>query len=160
MYKIAKALHLLGLAMFLGSILGHVTVGFIPGATDPSRTMLFGRQAIEVATWSLTVPGLALLVVTGLFMTIHGRLGFLKRRWLTLHQLFGVAILLNAAFVLVPLGADLLELAPEITDGTRPPERFMALARRESLFGAVNVVLALATLLVAVLKPGLGQSRH
>jgi TPR repeat protein len=33
----AKALHLLGLAMFLGSILGHVTIGFAPGARDRQR---------------------------------------------------------------------------------------------------------------------------
>jgi hypothetical protein len=70
MYKIAKALHLVGLAMFLGSILGHISVGFVPGAKDRAEAMLFGRQAIEIATWSLTVPGLALLVVTGL---VHDR---------------------------------------------------------------------------------------
>jgi hypothetical protein len=34
MYKIAKALHFLGLAMFLGSILGHASIGFLPGAKD------------------------------------------------------------------------------------------------------------------------------
>ena len=74
MYKVAKALHLLGLAMFLGSILGHVSIGFVPGAKDQAQAMLFGRQAIEIATWSLTVPGLALLVATGLFMTFRGGL--------------------------------------------------------------------------------------
>ena len=68
MYKIAKALHFLGLAMFLGSILGHICVGFVPGAKDRAEAMLFGRQTIEIATWSLTIPGLALLAATGLFI--------------------------------------------------------------------------------------------
>jgi hypothetical protein len=44
MYKVAKALHLLGLAMFLGSILGHVSIGFVPGTKDQAQAMLFGRQ--------------------------------------------------------------------------------------------------------------------
>jgi hypothetical protein len=91
MYKVAKALHLLGLAMFLGSILGHVSIGFVPGAKDQVQAMLFGRQAIEIATWSLTVPGLALLAATGLFMTFRGGLGFGRRRWLTVHQIIGTS---------------------------------------------------------------------
>jgi hypothetical protein len=57
MYKLAKALHFLGLAMFLGSILGHICVGFVPGAKDQAEAMLFGRQTIEIATWSLTIRG-------------------------------------------------------------------------------------------------------
>src|SRR5271157_5262466 len=104
--------------MFLGSILGHITVGFVPGAKAQAAAMLFGRQAIEVATWALTVPGLALLAVTGLFMTMKGRLGFLKHRWLSVHQLLGALIILNTAFILVPLGGQLLELASQIDAGT------------------------------------------
>jgi hypothetical protein len=84
--------------MFLGSILGDVSIGFVPGG------MLFGRQAIEIATWSLTVPGLALLAATGLFMCLRGGLGFRRRRWLTVHQTIGALILLNAALILVPEG--------------------------------------------------------
>ena len=68
MYNIAKALHLLGLAMFLGSILRHVSIGFVPGAKDQAQAMLFGRRAIEIATSSLAIPGLALLAMTGLFL--------------------------------------------------------------------------------------------
>jgi len=46
MYEIAKALHFLGVAMFLGSILGHVSIGFVPGAHDQAQAILFGRQAV------------------------------------------------------------------------------------------------------------------
>lgn len=159
MYKIAKALHFLGLAMFLGSILGHVSIGFVPGANDEAQAMLFGRQAIEIATWLLTVPGLALLAVTGLFMTFRGGFGIGRRRWLTVHQIVGVLILLNAAFVLVPVGGELLDAASMIIQGSGSLEAFEALAGRERMFGALNLVLALATIFVAALKPALTQSR-
>jgi hypothetical protein len=158
--RIAKALHFVGLAMFLGSILGHVTIGFVPGATDRAQAMLFGRQAIEVATWSLTIPGLALLALTGLFMTFRGGLGFGRRRWLTVHQIVGTLILLNAALILVPVGGNLLDAAGRVIQGSGSTEAFAALARRERVFGAANLVLALVTLFVAVLKPTLGQSRR
>lgn len=160
MYKAAKALHFVGLAMFLGSILGHVTIGFVPGAKDQTQAMLFGRQAVEIATWSLTVPGLALLVVTGLFMILYGKLGFGRRRWLTAHQTIGVLIALNAALVLVPVGGNLLDVAVEIIRGSKSMEAFNALKDREAMFGAVNLVLALVTIFLATLKPALGQSRN
>jgi hypothetical protein len=159
-YKMAKALHFVGLAMFLGSILGHITIGFVPGARDQAQAMLFGRQAIEIATWSLTIPGLVLLAVTGLFMTVRGGLGFGRQRWLTVHQIIGALILLNAALVLAPVGGDLLDVASKIIQGTASMETFAALAGRERMFGAANVVLALATIFAAVLKPARGQSRN
>lgn len=160
MYKLAKAAHFVGLAMFLGSILGHITIGFVPGAKDQTQAMLFGRQAIEIATWSLTVPGFALLVVTGLFMTLYSQLGFGRRRWLTAHQMIGVLIILNAAFVLVPAGVRLLDVAPEIIAGGGSMETFNAIKNRETMFGAVNLLLALVTIFLATLKPALGQSRN
>jgi hypothetical protein len=159
MYKTAKALHFVGLAMFLGSILGHITIGFVPGAKDQTQAMLFGRQAIEIATWSLTVPGLALLAFTGLFMTVHGRLGFGRQRWLTVHQIIGAVIILNAAFILVPAGGDLLDVVSEISRGNQSMAVFNALETREAIFGAVNVLLALLGIFIATLKPRLGQSR-
>ena len=140
MNKIAKALHFLGLAMFLGSILGHICVGFVPGAKDRAEAMLFGRQTIEIATWSLTIPGLALLAA--------------------MHQTIGALILLNAAFVLVPVGSDLRHLASEIVQGSGSIVAFAALIGRETMFGAANLVLTFVTVFLAVLKPGLGQSRN
>jgi Predicted integral membrane protein (DUF2269) len=150
MDKIAKALHFLGLAMFLGSILGHICVGFVPGAKDRAETMLFGRQTIEIATWSLTIPGLVLLAATGLFMSLRGGLGFGRRRWLTVHQTIGALILLNAAFILVPVGSDLRHLASEIVQGSGSIGAFGALIGRETMFGAFNLVLAVVTLFLAV----------
>jgi hypothetical protein len=132
MYKVAKALHLLGLAMFLGSILGHVSIGFVPGAKDQAQAMLFGRQAIEIATWSLTVPELALLVVTGLFMTFRSGLDFGRWRWLTVHQTIGKLILLNAAFVWVPVGGHLLDVAWKIIQGGGSTEAFASLRGRSA----------------------------
>jgi hypothetical protein len=122
--------------------------------------MLFGRQAIEIATWSLTIPGLTLLAVTGLFMTFRGGLGFGRRRWLTIHQIIGALILLNAALILVPVGGELLDLASKIIQGSGSIEGFATLTGRERAFGAANLVLALATIFIAVLKPQLRQSRN
>lgn len=157
MTRAAKALHLVGLAMFLGSILGHITLGLVPSVADDPAALLFTRQAIEIATWALTISGLALLVATGLFMTLRGRLGVFRVRWLTLHQAIALLIVLNAAIVLVPVGAELLATAASVADGIAGRPAMAAAETREAAFGAVNVVLALATIFLAVLKPRLGR---
>ena len=157
MIRIAKALHLLGLTLFLGSIFGHIALGVLPGPAEDAAAALFARRAIEASTWALTLPGLALLAVTGLFLTLRGGLGFGRRRWLTLHQAIWLLIAVNAALVLVPGGSALLQEATAIAGGTGSLETFLALATRESRFGAVNVALALAAVFLAVLRPRLGQ---
>jgi predicted secreted protein len=156
--RLAKALHFLGLAMFLGSILSHVALGFVPGARDPAQAMLFWRQGIEIATDSLTVPGLALLVVTGLFMAGWGGSRFARQRWLIVHVTIGFLIVLIAAFVMLPVGIRSLDQAIKLSHGVGSMETFSALIGRERIFGAITIVLALSSILIVTLKPRLGQS--
>lgn len=159
MRKVLKALHLIGLAAFFGSILSHVSTSFIPGAmTDPETTLVV-RQAIGVATTYLTLPALALLVVTGALLAVVGKWPLPRTRWLVLHAIFGLLIVLNAAFVLYPGGQALSLAAADVAAGTRPMDQLLALKGRESAFGAANVLLSLAAVFVAVIKPGLGRTK-
>ncbi|HRY24492.1 MAG: DUF2269 family protein [Geminicoccaceae bacterium] len=159
MLKLVKALHLLGAMLFFGSILAHVTTGLIPGAEDDPQTALVIRQAIAIATSYLTMPGLILLLVTGTSMIVKARLPIFRLRWLTLHALFGLLIALNAALVLYPTGREALEVATQVAAGLLPIDQLHALGAREATFGPVNVLLCLATVLVAVIRPRLGKAR-
>ena len=62
MYKFLKVIHILGVAMFLGSIFAHIATGHVPGAADNPPAMLFARQAIELATRYVTLPGLVIAI--------------------------------------------------------------------------------------------------
>lgn len=159
MRKLIKALHFLGLAMFLGSVFGHISMGLIPGVNQHPQSLLFARQAITIATIYVTLPGLILLTVTGVALTLYGRLGVFKVRWLTLHQALGILILLNAVLILYPVGRELLVAADQLVQGGLSLEQFDAIAARERFFGPVNVLLALATLFIAVMKPGFRSGR-
>jgi hypothetical protein len=159
MLKVVKALHLIGVVMFFGSILAHITAGFIPGARDDPQTALIARQAIDVATTYLTVPGLVLLLLTGFFMIVKGKLPILRIRWLTLHATFGSLIALNAAFVLYPTGQELLETASHVVSGALPMEQLHAIEGREAAFGAANLLLCLAAVFVGVIKPRIGKAK-
>lgn len=169
MRKGLKALHLIGVAMFLGSILAHISVGLIPGVQTETEAALFARQAISAATLSVTLPGLGLMLLTGAALYAKGGLRLGGRRWLLLHAGAGALIALNAALVLAPTGREPLGLAEQAAagGGAAGPgpaagaawARLHALEAREALFGAVNVTLALAAIAIAVVKPRLGARR-
>ena len=154
--RTAKAFHMIGLALFLGSILGHAVMSAVPGAGSEARATLVTRQAIEVATLYLTLPGLALLVLSGLVMTFRGGFGFGRLRWLTLHQIFALVIIANATFVLLPAGNALISVAKGWVAGGTGAE-YQAIAVRESIAGAINILLAVAAVFVAAIRPRLGS---
>jgi len=159
MSKAIKALHLIGVIMFFGSILGHITVGLVPGVADDPNTALFAREAIAVATTYLTLPGLALALLSGIYMAAKRGGSVFRTRWLMLHALFGTVIVLNAALVLYPIGQELLEAALQVAKGALPIDQLGDMAGREAAFGAVNVVLCLVMVFVAVVKPRIGQPK-
>ncbi len=141
MFKLFKAIHVIGVAMFLGSIFGHIAIGLLPGAANNPQAMLFARQAIELATRYVTVPGLIIAIVGGALMVASGYPGFFRRRWLVLHVAAAAAIAAITAAVMAPVGQGLVAAAKEVAAGAMTPGAFAALAMREHLFGAVNILL-------------------
>jgi uncharacterized membrane protein YqhA len=99
-----------------------------------------------------------LLLVTGIFMIVKGKLPIFKTRWLALHAVFGLLIVLNAVFMLYPTGQELLETASQVATGAPPMEQLHAIEGREAAFGAANLLLCLIMVFIAVAKPRIGQA--
>ena len=159
MFKVFKVIHIVGVAMFLGSIFAHIATGLVPGAADQAPAMLFARQAIELATRYVTVPGLIVAIVSGALMVATAYRGFFKRRWLVLHMAAVAVIAAITVIVMIPVGQELVTAAKAVGAGTMTPEGFAAPAMREHLFGAVNILLALAAIVLGVTKPRLRQGQ-
>ncbi len=159
MYKFFKVIHILGVAMFLGSIFAHIATGQVPGAADNPPAMLFGRQAIELATRYVTLPGLVIAILSGALMVARGYPGSFKQRWLAPHVAAAAAIAAITAMVMIPVGHDLVAAAKAMVAGTMTAEGFAASSVREHLFGAVNIFLAFAAIVLGIAKPRLRQGR-
>ena len=69
------------------------------------------------------------------------------------------AIAAISAIVMIPVGHDLVAAAKAVVAGTMTPEAFAASAMREHLFGAVNILLAFAAIVLGIAKPRLRQGR-
>ena len=135
----------------MGSILTFVVIsGLIENA--PIENAVFGRQVISAGTSALTIPGLWVLAVTGLVMGLR-RYG-LKSRFFQIKLLVVALILVNAHFIIVPAVESATQLAIESRGtGELMPEYDNAYMR-ESVFGAVNVLLTLAAASIAVWRLG------
>lgn len=151
MFQFLRVMHIVGMAMFFGSILSHVAATLIPGASDAPQVMLAVRQAIVLANWYVTLPGLFIAFVSGALM-IATR-GYERRPALGVHIVAAIAIAVVAATVLIPAAIHLETAAKAIAIGSMTKDAVARLATREHLFGATNIFLALVAIIVGATLP-------
>lgn len=159
MYKFLKALHIIGVVLFFGSILGHAIAGVVSSGTTDSQVLNIVRQVVQAETNYLTIPGLVLFSVTGGAMIFVGKLPIKKLKWLALHLALGILVILNAIFILAPLGQEMLAMAQSIASGTGSIEHIHELEAKEAIFGAINIFLCVLLVLIAVIKPKFGGNK-
>ena len=154
MYRFCKLLHLIGLTLFLGSIFGHIVAGALAGAPG-GPAFLAARAQIVEATRLLTLPGLALLLASGAAMLAAARMSPLRIGWLTAHVAGAVLVLVNTVVFICPAGKAALALAKAGEYGEPLTRAILA----EDGFGAANVALALALIVLGLYKPALFRRR-
>lgn len=157
MFQLFRVMHIVGVAMFFGSILAHVVAPLIPGAADNSPVMMAAREAIVLANWYVTEPGLALAIGSGALMAATTR--YQTRSALALHVVAAVVIVGIAATILIPAALELEAAAKAAGAGTMTPEAFAHIEMREHVFGAVNILLALVAIVIGAALPRLRQGQ-
>lgn len=153
MHRALKIAHLIGLALFLGSVFGHV-VAAILGGPPGSPGFLPACTEIVAATRALTLPGLGLAVLSGLGMAIVSP-GLRRQRWLWLHAGLALLVVVSSLALLAPAGRRALVAAQPLAAGGAGAPDLAAALLVERVAGAVNIVLAIALLAVGVIKPAL-----
>jgi uncharacterized membrane protein len=155
--KTLRVLHILGLVLFLGSIFSFIVASHAAGSN--ADAIHFARQTIALGTYALTVPGMGLAVITGAAMAF---IRWRSRRelppWLLLKMLFGLIIVANATFVLVPAVNQLTKLSEELASPAGAWELFTSIANREEQFGKINVLLILLSAGLGVFQPRLKKT--
>lgn len=157
MYKSIKVLHIIGVVLFFGSILGHAIAGVVLSDNDSPQTLSIVRQVIQVETTYLTLPGLILFTITGIGMIIVGKLPIKELRWLAIHITLGSFVALNAFFVLIPVGQEILDISNKLMSDGATLEHLKQLGNKEAIFGAFNIIACLLLIIVAVFKPKFGS---
>jgi uncharacterized membrane protein len=150
-HRVLKISHFAGLVIFLGSIFTFIVVSTLTQGAS-LENIAFARVIISKGTNALTLPGMWLLAVTGIFLG-YKRYG-LNNRFFQLKMLFIVLIILNAHFLIVPAADSASEIASRSVQAGQLLAEYSAAYMRETIFGAANILLAIAAGVVGVWRIG------
>jgi uncharacterized membrane protein len=152
-YYLLKALHVLSVVLFLGNII----IGVFWKLHADARADLRGRALtvdgiIRADRW-FTLPGVVLIIVTGVWMATIAHLPVLRTGWLLWALiLFGVSGVAFQFFV-APLQRRLLTNIEAGLAGTWDQAEYDRLSRAWGLWGAVATLAPLGSLFLMVTKP-------
>lgn len=149
LFSILKWIHVLAAIVAVGA---NATYGiWLARASRSTEVLPFTLRTIKLIDDRLANPAYGLQLVTGLIMAFIIPLP-LTTPWLL------TALILYAILVLVGLGEYTPTLRRQIqlldSEGFRSP-KYQALARRGTILGVVLAILAIAIVLLMVVKPGL-----
>lgn len=152
MYRLLKTAHLIGLALFFGSVLSHIVEASAGG--DPGGAgFLDARRTIELATRVLTLPGLALTIASGLGLAAHTSS---RPTWMAAHAGLALLVAILAVAVIAPVGREALSGAQALALGQGVYETTHAALMTERVAGSLSIALTLAIIALGVYKPRIG----
>ena len=155
MYLWMKLLHIAAVIAFLGNITTGLFWHFHAARTRDPRLLAHTMDGIIRSDRLFTMPGVVVIIATGIFAAIGGGLPMLRTGWIawTL-ALFGTSGLIFM-FLVVPLQRRLLALAQAGVAGRFDYAAYHGLARRWEIWGAAALLTPVAGLVLMVLKPAL-----
>ena len=155
MYLFLKLLHVTAVILFLGNIITGIFWHAHAARTRDPRLLHHAVDGIIRSDRWFTLPGVLVIVVTGILAAIHARLPLLGTPWIAWGlALFSVSGILYAARV-APLQQQMRTLTRVgLQNGTFDYAQYHSLARRWEWWGAAALLAPLAALVVMVLKPG------
>jgi uncharacterized membrane protein len=153
MYLVLKAIHVLSVVLFLGNIITGV---FWKVHADLSGDLRARAQALDGIIRSdalFTVPGVLLIIASGVWLAIVGKLPLLRTDWI----LWSIILFAISGAVfggrVGPLQKKLLANVRAGLDGQWNESEYHKLSRGWQLWGIVATVAPVIALFLMVLKP-------
>ena len=152
--KLLKAIHLLALATFIGSIFSYIVMG-IAAESQSLPLYLANRQLVLHTTDALTLPSLLLTMISGILLALLRRR--YDYRWLAAKLGTSIAMMVIAQGWIRPAIEDAIT---QLAAGQQGAAYEQAM-QQEAIAGGINILLCLLLLLVAQAgwrfrrKPGL-----
>ena len=143
-----KFVHLIGLVLFLGSILTFIVASSVP-ATGDLPSLVVARRVISAGTNALTLPGLGLLIASGIGLK-WGRLRLRDHRWLQVMVAAAGLVVLNGLLFVLPAVHSASALVEESQSLGTLTEAYTRAYVLESSAGSLNVVLGLVAMFAGV----------
>jgi uncharacterized membrane protein len=156
MYLLAKLLHVIAVVAFLGNIVTGLFWHAHAARTKDAKLLAHTMDGIIRSDRLFTLPGVILIIVTGVAAAIYAQLPILRTGWifwtLVLFLISGAIFMIRVA----PLQRRLRALAQAgVQSSSFDYATYRALAVRWEVWGAAALLTPLAGLALMVLKPAL-----
>ena len=153
MYLTLKLLHIFGVVMFLGNIITAVLWKSLADRSNDARVIAYAMEGIIAADRYFTVPGVGLILVTGISLVITSGYSFLGTTWVWQSLvLFAISGIVFMGF-LAPLQRRLRDVAVQGGRGGFDRVTYQRLSRQWAIWGSLATLAPLAALGLMVLKP-------
>ncbi len=152
MKNAARLAHVLGFGLFLGSVLAFAVASGVPAAGD-FASLAVARRVISAGTAWVTLPGLCLILVSGVLLTGRETRIF-EQRWTRVMVGIAGLVAVNTVLVVLPAVRTATALAQSSAAEGRLANGFASAYVRESVAGGVNILLALLAAVAGVWKFG------
>jgi len=148
-----KLLHLIGLVMFMGSILSFIAMNKFVGASTDAMLISHQRQFVSAITWALTIPGMWILIIAGSLTALTGKYRLIEHRWLITKLALAALILINGTFFIAPLVSQVTSIAEQSAIQGQLLPTYMPLKTKEDMYGIANFLMILIVIFLAIFKP-------
>lgn len=153
MYLTLKLLHIFGVVLFLGNIITAVLWKSLADRSNDARVIAYALEGIISADRYFTVPGVGLIIVTGVSLVISSGYSILGTTWiwqsLVLFAISGIAFMA----LLAPLQRRMRDVAVQGARGYFDRPLYQRLSRQWTIWGSLATLTPLAALGLMVLKP-------
>ena len=151
-YPLLKALHLLGVTLFLGNIIVTAVWKLLADRTRQPAVVAYAQRLVTLTDFVFTAVGVLLIVISGRMMSPQfGAVG--EVWWLTMGWGLFIASGIIWALILVPVQIKQARMAKAFANEASIPSRYWSLARVWAVFGIIATLLPLANVYFMVVKP-------
>lgn len=153
LYLVLKFLHIVSVVLFLGNIITGVFWKVHADLAGDLRSRAQALDGIIKSDRVFTMPGVFLIIGTGVALALLGNLPLLRTPWILWSiVLFGISGLAFGMFV-APLQKKLLANVRAGIDGNWNQGGYDALSRRWTVWGTIATGAPLIAVFLMVMKP-------
>ncbi len=152
-YQLFKALHLFGVAIFIGNIIVTGLWKALADRTGRAVTIAYAQRLVTLTDWLFTAGGVALILIGGYGMVAAGDLDLGNQTWLVWGQGLFVASGAIWVILLIPIQIKQARLARGFADGSQVPDLYWRLNRLWLFWGVTATVLPIVNFYLMVFKP-------
>jgi uncharacterized membrane protein len=156
LYELLVAIHILGVAMWLGSGLTYAIWSSRGRNVANLDVTAFVFRTIARSQAAITVPGMFLTVISGVILTFIGPYGWFnpEEHWLFAMQVIGLLAFVVVLVILYPRSIRVARLAEHGVRRGHQDAEFYALNRQQAVLSSIVGMLLVAVVVVVYVLRG------